>query len=125
MLDTVWSPDLPTIEDWRRVTFAEAHGKHIVAIHIPADRRDTQPATRRRKLRRNDHPAGRPVRAALVLDIIASLDDMLVRSKTAEPVLPALAQQHERDSAFWQGLVKPQIPARPQTATRPISATEA
>jgi abortive infection bacteriophage resistance protein len=61
-----------------------------------------------------------------VLDIIASLDDMLVQSKTAEPVLPALAQQHERDSAFWQGLVTPQnpreIPRFTVQITRPHTA---
>jgi abortive infection bacteriophage resistance protein len=45
-----------------------------------------------------------------VLDIVASLDDILVRSKTAEPVLPALALQHQREPAFWQGLAKPQNP---------------
>lgn len=45
-----------------------------------------------------------------VLDVIASLDDMLVRSKTADPFLPVLVQQHDRSSAFWQGLSDPQIP---------------
>lgn len=45
-----------------------------------------------------------------VLDIVASLDDMLVRSRTADPVLPGMVQQHARDSHFWQGLVSPQNP---------------
>lgn len=45
-----------------------------------------------------------------VLDVIASLDDMLVRSKTADPVLPVLVGQHDRGSAFWKGLTDPQIP---------------
>jgi abortive infection bacteriophage resistance protein len=45
-----------------------------------------------------------------VLDVIASLDDMLVRSQTADAVLPALVQHPQRDSTFWQGLVKPQNP---------------
>ena len=45
-----------------------------------------------------------------MLDVIASLDDVLVRSKTAEPVLPILGRQHERDAAFWQGLAHPQNP---------------
>ncbi|MFE4196905.1 Abi family protein [Paenarthrobacter sp. NPDC056912] len=45
-----------------------------------------------------------------VLDVIASLDDMLVRSGTADPILPKLVEQHPRDSAFWEGLVRPQSP---------------
>jgi hypothetical protein len=45
-----------------------------------------------------------------VLDVVASLDDMLVRSKTANPVLPELIEQHSCDSAFWQGLSHPQNP---------------
>lgn len=45
-----------------------------------------------------------------VLDVIASLDDMLVRPKLCNPVLPELVRQHERSSAFWQGLVNPQNP---------------
>ncbi|MEU1524480.1 Abi family protein [Nocardia rhamnosiphila] len=46
-----------------------------------------------------------------VLDVVASLDDVLVRSKTANPVLPALTQQHPRDSPFWRGLAHPQNPS--------------
>lgn len=45
-----------------------------------------------------------------VLDIIASLDDMTVRSKSADPLLPQLVGQHARESAFWQGLSRPQSP---------------
>lgn len=45
-----------------------------------------------------------------VLDVIASLDDVLVRSKVEEPILPELAQGYESDSAFWQGLIRPQNP---------------
>lgn len=45
-----------------------------------------------------------------VLDVIASLDDVLVRSGVGEPVLPELVQGYERDSAFWKGLVRPQNP---------------
>ena len=37
-----------------------------------------------------------------VLDIIASLDDMLVRSMSEEPVLPLLALKHRRESAVTQ-----------------------
>ena len=45
-----------------------------------------------------------------VLDIVASLDDMLVRSKTVNPVLPRVCEQHDRDSTFWRGLTHPQSP---------------
>lgn len=45
-----------------------------------------------------------------VLDVVASLDDMLVRSKTADPLLPSLVDRHDRSSAFWQGLSHPQNP---------------
>ncbi|CAM2878952.1 Abi family protein [Skermania piniformis] len=45
-----------------------------------------------------------------VLDVVASLDDILVRGSAADPVLPQLVQQHERTSAFWQGLAKPVSP---------------
>lgn len=50
-----------------------------------------------------------------VLDVIASLDDVLVRSKTAAPMLPELVQQHAGDSAFWKGLARPQNPRDHQT----------
>lgn len=45
-----------------------------------------------------------------VLDVIASLDDILVRSKAADPVLPLLVTQHERSGDFWRGLSHPQNP---------------
>ncbi|QIX25181.1 Abi family protein [Nocardioides sp. JQ2195] len=45
-----------------------------------------------------------------ILDVVASLDDMLVRSKTADPLLPGLVQRHDGGSAFWQGLSHPQNP---------------
>lgn len=45
-----------------------------------------------------------------VLDVIASLDDILVRGKAAASVLPELTQQHDRDSVYWQGLARPQNP---------------
>ncbi|MGO4604665.1 Abi family protein [Terrabacter sp. 2YAF2] len=45
-----------------------------------------------------------------ILDVLASLDDMLTRSGTADPVLPELVQRHPRDSTFWQGLARPQNP---------------
>ena len=50
-----------------------------------------------------------------VLDAIASLDNMLIRGKPAEPVLPELVKQHGRDSAFWQGLARPESPRDHQT----------
>jgi abortive infection bacteriophage resistance protein len=45
-----------------------------------------------------------------VLDVIASLDDILVRGKAADPVLPELVRLHDRTSAFWQGLGHPVTP---------------
>lgn len=45
-----------------------------------------------------------------VVDVIAALDDIVARSKSADPVLPWLVEQHAPDSAFWQGLVRPQSP---------------
>jgi abortive infection bacteriophage resistance protein len=43
-----------------------------------------------------------------VLDVIASLDDMLVRSATAETFLPELVEQYRSADGFWQGMVRPQ-----------------
>ncbi|MFJ2833156.1 Abi family protein [Streptomyces sp. NPDC087263] len=45
-----------------------------------------------------------------VLDVIASLDDMAVRGKAADPVIPQLVDHHSRDLRFWEGLVAPQNP---------------
>lgn len=45
-----------------------------------------------------------------VVDIIASLDDIGLRSRVSEPLLPKLLDRHTRDSAFWEGLVRPQSP---------------
>lgn len=45
-----------------------------------------------------------------VLDVIASLDDMTIRSGVADPLLPRLAEGHGRDAEFWRGLSKPQAP---------------
>lgn len=50
-----------------------------------------------------------------VVEVIASLDDMLVRGKVAGSVLPNLVQQHGRDSAFFWGLRNPQRPRDHQT----------
>ncbi|NOQ58441.1 Abi family protein [Mycolicibacterium fortuitum] len=45
-----------------------------------------------------------------VLDVIASLDNILDRGRTGSPILPELVQQHERTSIFWDGLARPQNP---------------
>ncbi|MCV7278850.1 Abi family protein [Mycolicibacterium flavescens] len=45
-----------------------------------------------------------------VLDVVASLDDIVVRGRTGDPVLPELVQQHDRTSAFWKGLGHPVNP---------------
>lgn len=45
-----------------------------------------------------------------VLDVVASLDDILVRGKTGTPIFSELVQQHDRNSIFWQGLSRPQNP---------------
>lgn len=45
-----------------------------------------------------------------MLDVIASLDDMACRTKVADPLLPELFAYYGRNSAFWQGLAKPQSP---------------
>ncbi|MEU5157381.1 Abi family protein [Glycomyces sp. NPDC021274] len=42
-----------------------------------------------------------------VLDVIASLDDMLATNTNEEPMLPKLAAQHPQVSEFWQGLARP------------------
>lgn len=60
----------------------------------------------RRKAKRN---AGQ-FEPRSVVDIIASLDDIGQRSRVSEPLLPKLLEQHARDSAFWDGLVRPQSP---------------
>lgn len=45
-----------------------------------------------------------------VLDVVASLDDILVRGKAADPMLPKLVEHHRSTSQFWQGLAHPQNP---------------
>ncbi|ALM19085.1 Abi family protein [Mycobacteroides abscessus] len=45
-----------------------------------------------------------------VLDVIASLDNILDRGRTGNAILPELVQRHERTSIFWQGLSRPQNP---------------
>lgn len=45
-----------------------------------------------------------------VVDIIASLDDISLRSKATGPLLPKLVGKYSRDSEFWVGLSRPQNP---------------
>lgn len=45
-----------------------------------------------------------------VLDVIASLDDILYRHKAGEPVLARLTERHKHDSDFLKGLSQPQNP---------------
>ncbi|MFW0797646.1 Abi family protein [Gordonia sp. CPCC 205515] len=45
-----------------------------------------------------------------VLDVIASLDDIVVRGKVGEPMMAALSERRKRDTDFWQGLSHPQNP---------------
>ena len=45
-----------------------------------------------------------------VLDVVASLDDIIVRGKAADPVLAELVHAHDRTSAFWRGLCHPVNP---------------
>ncbi len=45
-----------------------------------------------------------------ILDVVSSLDDFAVRGMSARPVLPSLIAEHSRNSAFWQGLLRPVSP---------------
>ncbi|MET0435162.1 MAG: Abi family protein [Cellulomonas sp.] len=45
-----------------------------------------------------------------VLDVIASLDDLVVRGEVVEPTLPALVDRYDRASTFWSGIARPQNP---------------
>ena len=45
-----------------------------------------------------------------VLDVTASLEDILLKSKIADSVLDELLRQHAVDSLFWKGLARPQNP---------------
>ncbi|MBF4625267.1 Abi family protein [Clavibacter sp. VKM Ac-2872] len=45
-----------------------------------------------------------------VLDVIASLDDMLTRADVALPLLAVLVETHEREGRFWRGLATPEGP---------------
>jgi abortive infection bacteriophage resistance protein len=44
------------------------------------------------------------------IDVIASLDDMTLRSGVASPLLPQLVARHGQESDFWRGLATPQAP---------------
>lgn len=57
-----------------------------------------------------------------VLDIVASLDDILIRSGAGNPILPALIEDHADDRIYWAGLSRPQNPrdgAAPAATTHP------
>lgn len=45
-----------------------------------------------------------------VLDVIASLDDLVVRGGGGPPILPQLVAAHKPHAAFWDGLLRPQNP---------------
>ncbi len=45
-----------------------------------------------------------------VLDVVASLDDVAIRGKVADPVLPQVVEQYPRGGLFWEGLARPQSP---------------
>jgi abortive infection bacteriophage resistance protein len=45
-----------------------------------------------------------------VIDVIASLDDLLVRGASSIPILPTLAWQYPRDHPYWRGLSAPENP---------------
>ena len=44
------------------------------------------------------------------LDVIASLDDILARGASREPLLPELVRNDRHKAAFWEGLSRPQEP---------------
>lgn len=45
-----------------------------------------------------------------ILDLIASLDDILLRSRVADPLLPALLSEFGHNEQFWKGLCRPVNP---------------
>ena len=45
-----------------------------------------------------------------VIDIVASLSDVLVRGNANRPTLPDLVGQHRQHEQFWEGLVRPVSP---------------
>lgn len=45
-----------------------------------------------------------------VLDVVASLDDVLTRAVSADPLLPHLVRDHRPDAEFWRGISRPQNP---------------
>jgi abortive infection bacteriophage resistance protein len=45
-----------------------------------------------------------------VIDIIASLDDISLRSKATDLLLPRLVEEYSHNSEFWSGLSRPQNP---------------
>jgi hypothetical protein len=45
-----------------------------------------------------------------VVDVIASLDDILLRGADAAPILPELVAEHSLHDVFWRGLTTPRTP---------------
>ncbi|PPH07706.1 abortive phage resistance protein [Rathayibacter sp. AY1E4] len=45
-----------------------------------------------------------------VVDVIASLDDILLRGADAAPILPELVAEHSLHDVFWRGLTTPRSP---------------
>jgi len=45
-----------------------------------------------------------------ILDVVASLDDIVVRASGGAPVLPTLLEAHKAHTAFWDGLRTPVSP---------------
>lgn len=45
-----------------------------------------------------------------VLDVIASMDDILVRGAGVDRVLPTLVQEYADNTTFWEGLARPRSP---------------
>ncbi|MET0590500.1 MAG: Abi family protein, partial [Naasia sp.] len=48
--------------------------------------------------------------ARSVLDVVASLDDILVRAGSAPPILPELIERFASAPGFWEGLSVPRSP---------------
>ena len=45
-----------------------------------------------------------------IIDVVASLEDILVRGGVTTPTLEWIAATHPRGSAYWEGLARPRPP---------------
>ncbi len=45
-----------------------------------------------------------------IVDVIASLDDVLARGMGATPILPTLSERYASNDTYWRGLAKPENP---------------